>query len=46
MKTVDDAFINIANLAKYIDDPTRRSKLLVGKLNKNEHVVRDSNRDR
>jgi beta-1,3-galactosyltransferase 1 len=47
MKTVDDAFINVANLANYIGNPSAlRPKLLVGKLTANESVVRDSNLER
>ena len=48
MKTVDNAFVNIANLATYLDAPSTlvRPKLLVGKLSANESVVRDSNHER
>lgn len=43
MKTDDDVFINVANLDRFVHNPTRiRPNLLVGKLMPNETVKRDS----
>lgn len=47
LKLEDDVFVNIGNVMKFVNDPTRvRPRLLVGKLIPNETVVRDSTRDR
>lgn len=47
LKTSDDVFINIANLAKFIDGPTLPQKgMLYGAVKSKEQVQRDSNLER
>lgn len=47
LKTSDDVFVNIINLDGFIHNPLKvRPKLLVGQLESNENVDRDSLHDR